>query len=126
MNKKIKILVVVTTYNSEKTIKECIKSIINNTYTNFELVIVDDFSSDNTKKILKKINAKKSSDGKVVSHYRYVYRGRSPCRLRAQGARLHDDRDWRRKYCKSRDRGWCDMYMLVQDGLSMEDGGRAG
>ena len=59
MNKKIKILVVVTTYNSEKTIKECIKSIINNTYTNFELVIVDDFSSDNTKKILKKINAKK-------------------------------------------------------------------
>ena len=39
-------------YNSEKYISESIKSIINQTYTNWELIITDDFSSDNTVKVV--------------------------------------------------------------------------
>ncbi|MBL7148257.1 MAG: glycosyltransferase [Nanoarchaeota archaeon] len=56
--KRIKISVVVPTYNSEKTIEKCVKSIINSTYTNFELIIVDDFSFDNTRKIIQNIGVK--------------------------------------------------------------------
>ena len=39
-------------YNSEKTVQKSIDSILNQTYTNFELLIVDDFSSDNTLQII--------------------------------------------------------------------------
>jgi len=57
--KRIKISVVVPTHNSEKTIEKCIKSIIESNYTNFELIIVDDFSFDSTRKMIQKIDAKK-------------------------------------------------------------------
>jgi glycosyltransferase involved in cell wall biosynthesis len=39
-------------YNCEKYISQAIDSIINQTYTNFELLIADDCSSDNTKSII--------------------------------------------------------------------------
>ena len=57
--KRIEISVVVPTYNSEKTIEKCVKSIINSDYTNFELIIVDDFSTDNTKRLISKIKVRK-------------------------------------------------------------------
>ena len=40
--------VIMSTYNSEKTIKGSIESILNQTYQNLEFLIVDDFSEDNT------------------------------------------------------------------------------
>lgn len=57
MNKKISVLM--TVYNSDKYINDSIKSILKQTYKNFELIIIDDFSSDNTRNILKKIKNKK-------------------------------------------------------------------
>jgi len=46
--------IIMCTYNSEKTINSCIKSILNQTYPHFNLYIFDDNSSDNTiKEILK-------------------------------------------------------------------------
>ena len=39
---------VIPTYNSEKTIERCLKSISAQTYPNIEIIIVDDFSTDNT------------------------------------------------------------------------------
>lgn len=53
MNKPL-ISVLISTYNNEKFLKNSIESIINQTYRNFELLIIDDGSNDNTKKILKK------------------------------------------------------------------------
>ncbi len=47
------ISIILSTYNGEKYIKEQLDSIINQTYKNFELIIVDDFSQDTTVKILK-------------------------------------------------------------------------
>ena len=35
-------------YNSENFLDECIKSVINQTYKNWEMLIVDDNSSDNS------------------------------------------------------------------------------
>lgn len=47
-----KIDILMATYNGEKYLKEQIDSILNQTYTNFRLVISDDASSDNTAQIL--------------------------------------------------------------------------
>jgi glycosyltransferase involved in cell wall biosynthesis len=52
--------VVIANYNSEKYIKEAIESILNQTYKNLELIIVDDNSSDNSLSIIKSISAKNS------------------------------------------------------------------
>ena len=41
-------------YNCEKYIEEAIKSILNQSYKNFEFIILDDSSTDNSWKIIKK------------------------------------------------------------------------
>lgn len=48
-----KISVVLICYNHEKYIGEAINSILSQTYSNFELIIVDDGSNDNTLKIIR-------------------------------------------------------------------------
>ena len=52
--KKLKVSIILPCYNNEKTINKTINSIINQTYKNWELIIVDDNSKDKTDKILKK------------------------------------------------------------------------
>lgn len=52
MNSSPKISVVMITYNHEKFIAEAIDSILSQTFSDFELIIVDDGSSDKTKKII--------------------------------------------------------------------------
>ena len=49
-----KISVIMSVYNGEKHLSECIDSILTQTFTNFEFIIVDDASTDNTPQILKK------------------------------------------------------------------------
>lgn len=50
----MKYTIIVVNYNKEKQIEICLNSIINQTYKNFELIIVDDGSTDNSKKIINK------------------------------------------------------------------------
>ncbi len=50
--------IIIPAYNAEKFIAESIESVINQTYTNWELLIVDDGSTDNTKAIIKSFCAK--------------------------------------------------------------------
>lgn len=51
-----KISVLVTTYNHEKYIAECIRSILMQSFRDFELIIVDDGSTDNTQKIIQQFD----------------------------------------------------------------------
>ena len=47
-----KISVIMSAYNAEKYIKEAIDSILNQTFKDFEFIIIDDGSSDSTKNII--------------------------------------------------------------------------
>ena len=49
-----KVSVIMPAYNCEKFIDETIESLLNQTYTNWELIAVDDCSTDKTGEILKK------------------------------------------------------------------------
>ncbi|MEE9450697.1 MAG: glycosyltransferase family 2 protein [Ignavibacteriaceae bacterium] len=44
----MKISIITPTYNSEKVIEQCVSSLLNQTYTDFEHIIVDNVSSDST------------------------------------------------------------------------------
>ena len=43
-----KISIIVPIYNSEKFIADCIESLINQTYQNIEIILINDGSSDNS------------------------------------------------------------------------------
>ena len=47
-------LIITPVYNSEKYIGETIESVLNQTYQNWEMLIVDDCSSDNTAEVMKR------------------------------------------------------------------------
>ncbi|MCC5660045.1 glycosyltransferase [Nostoc sp. XA010] len=51
-----KVSVIIPSYNHEKYISETIQSVLNQSYQDFEIVITDDYSSDNTIKIIKGFN----------------------------------------------------------------------
>ncbi len=52
MNEKVS--VVIPVYNTEKYLGKCLDSIINQTYNNLEIIVINDGSSDNSINILKK------------------------------------------------------------------------
>ncbi|AAM30837.1 glycosyltransferase family 2 protein [Methanosarcina mazei] len=56
--KKDLISVVMSAYNSEKFISDSISSILDQTYENWELIIINDASSDNTLKIVNQFSEK--------------------------------------------------------------------
>lgn len=57
MNKKISVLM--TVYNAEKYVANSVQSILLQKYKNFELIIIDDLSTDRSVNILKKIKDKR-------------------------------------------------------------------
>ena len=55
------------TYNDKDSIVETFDSVINQTYTNWELIIIDDGSTDNTEEVIKNYIEKHS-----LPSYKYV------------------------------------------------------
>lgn len=53
--KKPKISVIVTVYNIEKEIERCLDSLINQTMESYEIIVVNDGSTDNSQKIINKL-----------------------------------------------------------------------
>ena len=54
------ITVLLSVYNGEEWLKECIESILDQTYRNFEFLIIDDGSTDKSLSIIKKYAYKDS------------------------------------------------------------------
>lgn len=49
----MKISVIVPVYNAEKFLNNCIESVVHQSYTNWELLLIDDGSSDSSAEIMK-------------------------------------------------------------------------
>ncbi|VVB82686.1 Glycosyltransferase AglE [uncultured archaeon] len=56
--KKEFITILIPCFNSEKTLENCLKSILNQNYKNYEVVLVDNNSNDSTKNIIKEFQKK--------------------------------------------------------------------
>lgn len=63
----MKISIVTTAYNSGKTIEQTIKSVLSQTYDDYEHIIVDGNSNDNTMEIVKKYESKYNGKLKYIS-----------------------------------------------------------
>lgn len=61
--KNPEISIIMSVYNSENFLEESIKSILNQTFKNFEFIIINDFSTDNSLNIIKKY---KKIDNRIV------------------------------------------------------------
>ena len=59
MKKKLFFSVIIPTYNREKVLYKAIKSVFDQTYQDWELIVVDNNSKDQTKKIVKNFKSKK-------------------------------------------------------------------
>lgn len=55
----MKVNIVIPLYNAEKTIVQCVDSVLKNSYPDFEILIIDDCSRDDSRKLLKKFNSEK-------------------------------------------------------------------
>ena len=73
---KKKIAIILPNYNSSKFINETIRSIKNQSYKNWELIIVDDASDEKTKKVLKNFKNEK----KIKIYYLKKNKGAAYCR----------------------------------------------
>ena len=52
--------VIIPTYNVEKYIEQCLQSLLAQTYKNFEVICVDDGSTDETVPVIKRLMASDS------------------------------------------------------------------
>ena len=59
---EILISVIMPVYNAEHYVSEAVESVLNQTYKNFEFIVIDDFSTDNTYSILEKYA---KADGRI-------------------------------------------------------------
>lgn len=74
--------IVIPTYNSEKTILKCIDSCINQTYKDFEILVVDDCSTDNTVSLVKEYIEKNKLE-KISIHTLDINSGAATARNKA-------------------------------------------
>ena len=76
LKKEPKVSIILPNYNSSKTIIATINSILKQTYRNWELIIVDDYSDKKTKNILTKFKREK----KIKIFYNKKNIGAGQCR----------------------------------------------
>ena len=63
----MKISVIIPAYNVENYIEKCIESVINQTFRNIEIIVIDDGSTDGTTSIIRRYSKK---DRRIVPIYK--------------------------------------------------------
>ncbi len=63
----MKISIITVTYNSSKTLKDTLESVLKQTYKNYEHIIVDGLSKDNTMQIVKEYEEKYNGKLRYIS-----------------------------------------------------------
>ena len=58
VSQKIKISVIIPMYNTEKYIVQCLESLLNQTFQDYEVIIIDDCSNDNSISIVENLSSK--------------------------------------------------------------------
>ena len=95
--------VVIPTYNRSSILYNTIKNVLNQTWENIQLIIVDDYSSDNTRKTIQSIN-----DKRII--YKRTKRNLGCTCARLLGVQssegefitfLDDDDEWKNNYLKN-------------------------
>mgnify|MGYP001327128907 CR=1 FL=1 len=62
-----KISVITPTYNSEKTIKDTLEALLRQNFTDFEYIVIDGASKDNTVDIVESYRAKFADKGVIMT-----------------------------------------------------------
>ena len=80
--KKIpKVSILIANYNGQNYVKRCIKSCLNQTYDNVEVIFVDDNSTDNSSKIAKKFKKIKFYQKKNQKKTKHILTPRTKSKL---------------------------------------------
>ena len=105
MKKKL-ISIIINCYNGEKYLLKTLKSIINQKYNNYEVIFVDNCSTDSSAKIYKKIKDKRFKYFKTKKKIK-LYNGRNFALNKCKGhfiAFLDTDDWWDQNFLISRSR----------------------
>lgn len=73
--KSIKFSIIIPVYNGEKHIEKCLNSIENQTYSNYEVIVINDGSTDDTLSILKNYDVEiidKENEGQGIARNRGI------------------------------------------------------
>ena len=73
----MKYTIIIPIYNSEKTLSRCLDSIINQTYNNLEIILIDDGSTDSSYLLCKKYQKK---DNRIIILRNKANKGQSSAR----------------------------------------------
>ena len=81
----MKVSVIVTAYNKENQIRKCLESVINQDCNDWELIIVEDGYTDNTKEVIEQF----------VKHYleNITYKDRIKLVLHRENNGLHESKN---------------------------------
>lgn len=92
----MKITVIIPIYNTEKYLRECIESVINQTYSIYEIMLIDDGSTDNSIKISHEYAQKYKNINVIHTSNKGVSAARNMAVERASGDYIMfvDSDDW--------------------------------
>ena len=77
----MKALIIINGRNCENYVKECLESVVNQTNNNFSVIIIDDFSDDDTFKEIQKFSLSKKINGSYKHATTIEHLGTARCRL---------------------------------------------
>lgn len=72
MNERPKVSAIIPVYNAEVTLRQCLGSVLNQTYGNYEVVVVDNNSTDSTRGIIMEFQKKDARVRYIFERHRSV------------------------------------------------------